>query len=80
MWLLLAQGDSADAFYIVEDGTVKITRVDPVSWEGERERERGREREREREGREGGGGGRENSKGEEILRTLQIISPSVVTV
>ena len=28
---IIKQGDSADAFYIVEDGTVKITKDDPVS-------------------------------------------------
>lgn len=28
---VIKQGDSADAFYIVEDGTVKITKEDPVS-------------------------------------------------
>ena len=27
---IIKQGDSADAFYIVEDGTVKITKDDPV--------------------------------------------------
>ena len=27
---LINQGDSADAFYIVEEGTVKITKDDPV--------------------------------------------------
>lgn len=25
------QGDTADAFYIVEDGAAKITRIDPAS-------------------------------------------------
>lgn len=28
---IIKQGASADAFYIVEDGTVKITKEDPVS-------------------------------------------------
>ncbi len=28
---IIKQGVSADAFYIVEDGTVKITKEDPVS-------------------------------------------------
>ena len=28
---IIKQGDSADAFYIVEDGSVKITKEDPVS-------------------------------------------------
>ena len=27
---IIKQGDSADAFYIVEDGTVQITKDDPV--------------------------------------------------
>lgn len=27
---VIKQGDAADAFYIVEDGTVKITKEDPV--------------------------------------------------
>ena len=28
---IIKQGDSADAFYIVEDGMVKISKEDPVS-------------------------------------------------
>ena len=28
---IIKQGNSADAFYIVEEGTVKITKDDPVS-------------------------------------------------
>ena len=28
---VIKQGDSADAFYIVEDGMVKISKEDPVS-------------------------------------------------
>ena len=28
---IIKQGDAADAFYIVEDGSVKITKEDPVS-------------------------------------------------
>ena len=29
---IIKQGNSADAFYIVEEGTVKITKDDPVSY------------------------------------------------